>query len=111
MSINIDFRRVQQDRLMQQGRAMSRRKLKLTQYLAAGVASSDDFSIYVTARRSADGRFYADLLVSRKVDGRRLFPFDGAPEVGPFNSIEEARLAAEEYGARIVAADLACPEA
>lgn len=96
---------------MQQGRAMSRRKLKLTQYLAAGVASRDDFSIYVTARRSADGRFYADLLVSRKVDGRRLFPFDGAPEVGPFNSIEEARLAAEEYGARIVAADLACPEA
>ncbi|MGF6508072.1 hypothetical protein OKW26_003898 [Paraburkholderia sp. 32] len=96
---------------MQQGRAMSRRKLKLTPYLAAGVASRDDFSIYVTARRSADGRFYADLLVSRKVDGRRLFPFDGAPEVGPFNSIEEARLAAEEYGARIVAADLACPEA
>lgn len=90
---------------------MSRRKQKLIQYAPATGLSSDDFSIFVTARRSADGRFYADLLVSRKVDGRRLFPFDGAPEVGPFATIEEARLAAEEYGARIVAADLACPEA
>ncbi|MGF6637549.1 hypothetical protein OKW38_001127 [Paraburkholderia sp. MM5496-R1] len=89
---------------------MSRRKLKLIQYSPAAILSRDDFSIFVTARRSADGRFYADLLVSRKVDGRRLFPFDGAPAVGPFDSIEEARLAAEEYGARIVAADLACPE-
>jgi hypothetical protein len=92
---------------------MSRRKLKLKlkQYTPAAVVSRDDFSIYVTARRSADGRFYADLLVSRKLDGRRLFPFDGAPQMGPFSSIEEARLAAEEYGARIVAADMACPEA
>ncbi|WP_035471243.1 MULTISPECIES: DUF6723 family protein [Paraburkholderia] len=89
---------------------MSRRKLKMIQYSPATILSRDDFSIFVTARRSADGRFYADLMVSRKVDGRRLFPFDGAPDVGPFDSIEEARLAAEEYGARIVAADLACPE-
>lgn len=89
---------------------MSRRKLKLTRYAAPEVASHDDFAIFVTARRSADGRFYADLLVSRKVDGRRLFPFDGAPEMGPYSTIEEARLAAEEYGQRIVKADLACPE-
>ncbi|MDH6146368.1 hypothetical protein OKW46_000290 [Paraburkholderia sp. WSM4179] len=82
----------------------------MIQYSPATILSRDDFSIFVTARRSADGRFYADLMVSRKVDGRRLFPFDGAPDVGPFDSIEEARLAAEEYGARIVAADLACPE-
>jgi hypothetical protein len=96
---------------MQAGSDMSRRKLKLMRYSPATAVSREDFSVYVTARRSADGRFYADLQVSRKVDGRRLFPFDGAPEVGPFNSIEEARHAAEEYGARIVAADLACPEA
>jgi hypothetical protein len=91
-------------------RDMSRRKLKVTRCSPAVATSRDDFSVYVTARRSCDGRFYADLLVSRKADGRRLFPFDGAPEVGPFQSIEEARIAAEEYGARIVAADLACPE-
>jgi len=89
---------------------MSRRKLKLTRYSPPTVASHDDFAIFVTARRSADGRFYADLLVSRKADGRCLFPFDGAPEMGPYSSIEEARLAAQEYGDRIIKADLACPE-
>jgi hypothetical protein len=89
---------------------MSRRKLKLTRYSPAMAASHDDFAIFVTARRSADGRFYADLLVSRKADGRCLFPFDGAPQMGPYSSIEEARLAAEEYGHRIVSADLAYPE-
>ncbi|MFT4063600.1 hypothetical protein [Paraburkholderia sp.] len=50
----------------QAGKKMSRRKLKLTRYSPPAAASHDDFSIFVTARRSADGRFYAGLLVSRK---------------------------------------------
>jgi hypothetical protein len=48
--------------------------------------------------------------VSRKPDGRRLFSFDSVTEVGSFEGIDEARFAAEEYGAKIVAADPACPE-
>ncbi len=39
-----------------------------------------------------------------------MFPFDGAPELGPFVTKVEALAAAEVYGEHIVAADLAHPE-
>jgi len=48
--------------------------------------------------------------VVRKTDGRVLFPFDGAPELGPFPTKVEALAAAQVYGEHIVAADLARPE-
>lgn len=89
---------------------MVRRKMMTGEASLGPPASLDDFAIYVTARLGHDGLFYGDLLVSRKTDGRRLFPFDGAPEFGPFASVEEARRVAAGYGAAIAVADLKCPE-
>jgi hypothetical protein len=50
------------------------------------------------------------LKVVRKTDGRLLFPFAGAPVIGPFATALEARSAATIYGAQIVADDIKNPE-
>jgi hypothetical protein len=76
----------------------------------ASATSPDDFGVYSTYRYEGAGRYFGVLKVVRKTDGRMLFPFDGAPEIGPFSTAKEARGAADEYGAKIVAADLANPE-
>jgi hypothetical protein len=47
----------------------------------------------------------------RKTDGRLLFPFAGAPVIGPFPTRQEARTAAATFGSRIVAGDIDNPEA
>lgn len=80
---------------------------------AAGAHAStptDDYRVTVTAESHADGRFVGVLKVVRKRDGRMLYPFTGAPEIGRFATIEEARAAAAEEGRRVVAADLRNPE-
>jgi hypothetical protein len=82
------------------GENMSRWKLKLEQH-ARRARSRDDFSIFVTARRASDGRFYADLLVSRKPDGRRLFSFDGVTEVGPLRELTKRGLPRKSTARRL----------
>jgi hypothetical protein len=71
--------------------------------------SPDDFAIYATYRL-LHGRFMGSLKVVRKTDSRLLFPFDGAPTIGPFAHKEEALRAAASLGVEIVKADLANPE-
>jgi hypothetical protein len=46
----------------------------------------------------------------RKTDGRLLFPFDGAEAIGPFETSDEARRAANARGQQIVASDIERPE-
>ncbi|MFL9912099.1 hypothetical protein PQR75_41845 [Paraburkholderia fungorum] len=72
--------------------------------------ADDEFEIYASYRSRADGRYIGALKVIRKADRRLLFPFDGAPEIGPCDRPDEARRAAIEYGRAIVAADRASPE-
>ncbi|CAH2799982.1 MAG: hypothetical protein CPDRYMAC_5076 [uncultured Paraburkholderia sp.] len=43
-------------------------------------------------------------------DDKVLFPFDGAPIIGPFETAAEARDAAQSKGDQTVTADLVCPE-
>jgi hypothetical protein len=50
------------------------------------------------------------LKVVRTTDGRVLFPFDGAPELGPYPTKLEAVAAAQVYGEHIALSDLARPE-
>jgi len=88
-----------------------RRKTQPRQIALRAAQSEDDYAIYVTTRRTVDGRFFGELLISRMTDGRKLFPFEGAPEIGPFVTVNEARDAAQGYGLQLVAADLANPEA
>ena len=73
--------------------------------------SKTDYEIYATYRRTTEGAFVGLLKVVRKTDGRLLFPFAGAPDIGPFDSGGEAREAAQRYGEDVVTGDLQNPEA
>ena len=68
-----------------------------------------DFAIYATYQM-VNGRFLGTLKVVRKTDSRLLFPFDGAPTIGPYGTKEDALFAATALGAKIVEADIENPE-
>lgn len=72
--------------------------------------SEDDFRVTATSKLAGYRRFFGVLTVVRTTDGRTLFPFDGAPDLGPFATKTEALAAAQVYGEQIVAGDLANPE-
>ncbi|MEW6341191.1 MAG: DUF6723 family protein [Pseudomonadota bacterium] len=72
--------------------------------------SESDFKVTASSRLAGYRRFFGVLSVVRKTDGKLLFPFDGAPELGPYPTKVEALAAAQVYGEHIVAADLANPE-
>ena len=76
---------------------------------ACAGTSTDDFAVYPTYR-IAHGRFVGALKVVRKTDGRLLFPYDGAPTIGPYDTKEAAILAATTLGIKLVEADLKNPE-
>ncbi len=69
----------------------------------------DDFAIFATYRL-IHGRIIGSLKVVRKTDNRLLFPFEGAPTIGPFDHKEEALRASETLGIQIVEGDVANPE-
>lgn len=77
---------------------------------AADEQWSAGFKVLVTAKPGVDGRFIGVLKVIRNADRRVIFPFPGAPEIGPFATIEKARAAALEYGHKVVADDRRNPE-
>ncbi|MEM5384337.1 MULTISPECIES: DUF6723 family protein [Paraburkholderia] len=72
--------------------------------------SESDFEVSAGSKLAGYRRFFGVLRVVRKTDGRLLFPFDGAPDLGPFPTKEEALAAAQVYGEHIVEGDLARPE-
>ncbi|MDE1180370.1 DUF6723 family protein [Paraburkholderia sp.] len=72
--------------------------------------SEDDFDVSAASKLAGYRRYYGVLKVVRRTDGRLLFPFDGAPELGPFETRIEAIAAAQVYGEQLVAGDLAHPE-
>ncbi|PRX27497.1 hypothetical protein B0G75_1142 [Paraburkholderia sp. BL18I3N2] len=76
----------------------------------AGSVHEADYRIYATYRRTGSGAFIGDLKVVRTTDNKVLFPFDGAPTIGPFETASEAREAARLKGEQMVALDLVCPE-
>jgi hypothetical protein len=76
---------------------------------ACGGASTDDFAVYATYRM-AHGRYIGMLKVVRRTDSRLLFPYDGAPTIGPYDTKEAAILAATALGTKLVEADLENPE-
>jgi hypothetical protein len=69
-----------------------------------------DFEIYASYQVNASGLYVGTLKVVRKTDGRLLFPFTGAPVIGPFDTRQEARAAAASYGTKIVEGDIDNPE-
>jgi hypothetical protein len=73
-------------------------------------ASADDFQIYASYRGTNASGFFGTLKVVRKTDGKLLFPFDGADNIGPFPTKADAVAAALARGDAVVDGDLACPE-
>lgn len=87
--------------------------LSMTQLKGRGSgdrARADDFAIYASYQINAGGLFVGTLKVIRKTDGRMLFPFQGAPVLGPYPTRQEACEAAINHGEQIVANDIAYPE-
>ncbi|SAK83580.1 hypothetical protein AWB77_04301 [Caballeronia fortuita] len=68
------------------------------------------FEVYASYRGTAGSGFYGTLKAIRKADSRLLFPFDGAEQIGPYSSKEDATNAAQTRGDALVAADIAYPE-
>ena len=94
---------------------MSRPKLRFRDGPAsregAGAGPADaGYRIYSTYRRTASGQYTGDLKVVRVEDAKLIYPFDGAPVIGPFPVAQAAREAAEKLGAALVDADLRNPE-
>jgi hypothetical protein len=73
-------------------------------------ASFEGFDIYASYVVNATGMHIGTLKVVRKRDKRVLYPFDGCASIGPYESSDDARHAAETLGQRIVEADIANPE-
>jgi|HubBroStandDraft_6_1064221.scaffolds.fasta_scaffold2856141_1 hypothetical protein len=87
--------------------------LSMTQLKSRGAGErmrAEDFAIYASYQINAGGLFVGTLKVIRKTDGRMLFPFQGAPVLGPYPTRQEARDAAVIHGEQIVAIDIADPE-
>jgi hypothetical protein len=72
--------------------------------------SEGDYKVYASYRPGSSGRFMGTLKVVRLTDGRLLFPFDGAEEIGPFDTREAAKQASKMRGLEIVQVDLRTPE-
>ena len=72
--------------------------------------ADDSYEIFASYHLCGDGRYAGKLKVIRKIDHKLIFPFEGAPQIGPYETPEAARSAALDYGKQIVAADRAAPE-
>jgi len=73
-------------------------------------STEDDFEVLTSYRLKGYRRFFGRLRVVRKTDGKMLYPFEGAEDIGPFATQTEALAAAQIYGERIVEGELANPE-
>jgi hypothetical protein len=73
-------------------------------------ASTDDYLVSIASKSVQKGRYYGTLSLVRKTDGRTLYPFDGAPDLGPFPTFVEARAAAQSWASKLISADLSNPE-
>ena len=73
-------------------------------------ATGDDFEIYASCRGASTSGYYGTLKVVRKTDGRLLYPFEGAAQIGPFETKADAIRAAHQRGDEIVRGDLESPE-
>jgi uncharacterized protein DUF6723 len=83
-----------------------RRTIKGARSGKVSAGSPDDYAVYLTAWRTAGGRFFGRLEVVRKTDGKTIYPYDGALEIGPFATVEEARRSATDLGGMIIDTDL-----
>lgn len=66
--------------------------------------------MYASYRLNAGALFVGNLRVVRMTDGRVLYPYVGAPTVGPFNLKEEAYAASIALANKLIDDDIKSPE-
>jgi hypothetical protein len=76
----------------------------------ATTSADSGYRIYPGYQRTPAGGYVGTLKVVRLRDSKLLYPFDGAPQIGPCSTASEARRAAERAGAAVVLADIRNPE-
>lgn len=67
---------------------MSRNRTRFTNSTKAQAVTADDYAIHVATTNVAL-RSFVGIRTVRKTDGRELYSFEGAPFIGPFNSLQE----------------------
>lgn len=80
---------------------------KSAKYIPAQTA--DQFAITATYIEQSK-QFFGKLKVVRLTDKRVIYPYDGAEQIGPFESKREALAAAQLLGEKLVESDLRTPE-
>jgi hypothetical protein len=89
---------------------VARRKITGARNGKTAPESPDDYAVYLTASRAPSGQYFGRLEVVRKTDGKTIYPYDGVLEIGPFETVEEARRSARNLGGMVIDADLSCSE-
>ncbi|WP_086380550.1 DUF6723 family protein [Caballeronia sordidicola] len=69
----------------------------------------ENFTVQISVNQIA-GAYYGQLKVIRRAARRTLFPFEGAPTIGPFDLNTDAREAALLTAHKVIADDVANPE-
>ena len=87
--------------------SQSYRTRKIAKNIPAQTA--DQFAISTTYVERGK-QFFAKLKVIRLTDKRVIYPYDGAEQIGPFESKQEAIAAAQMMGEKLVESDLRTPE-
>lgn len=78
--------------------------------MPAKATTDTDYLVSIASKAVQKGRYYGTLTLVRKTDGRILYPFDGAPDLGPFPTFVEARAAAQSWASKLINADITNPE-
>jgi hypothetical protein len=71
--------------------------------------SADQFAISTTYVDRGK-QYFGKLKVVRLTEKRVIYPYDGAEQIGPFESRQEAIAAAQILGEKLVESDLRTPE-
>lgn len=70
----------------------------------------DDYEVVCQPKMDIQGRYVGFLRVTRKTDGKVIYPFDGCVLPGPFLTASEAREVAHALGEEFVRLDISHPE-
>jgi len=73
-------------------------------------AQTADQFVVIASYVERSKQYYGKLRVTRSTDGRVIYPYEGAEEIGPFLTRPDAVAAAQLVGEKFVQSDLLNPE-
>jgi hypothetical protein len=72
--------------------------------------TANDYRVYASYRIGMGIIFFRALKLQRITDRRILFPFEGCPDIGPFDDPDSATQGALDLAQQLIAGDLKSPE-